>query len=262
MKNKIILFIPVYNCESQIKRVLAAISNTQLSDKIDGLLIIDNRSQDNTVTSVIESIAHLNFENIWVYRNSLNYNLGGSHKIAFNLAVQWNYSHLITLHGDDQADVNDIFKILALIDTDSFEMMLGSRFMRGSIIDGYSSFRVLGNYVLNLAVSFRMFKFVSDLGSGLNAFSADFMKESFFAGCSDGLTFNNHLILCDRRRDRKRVFFPITWTEKDQVSNARVFRQAYEIVKLIFLYNRPRSVHKKVDSCTHSVHESNLVGGN
>ena len=261
MENKIILFIPVYNCEVQIKRVLASISNTQLADKIDGLLIIDNRSHDNTVNSVIESIADLDFKNIWVYRNSLNYNLGGSHKIAFNLATQWHYKHLITLHGDDQADVKDIFKILTLIETDSYDMILGSRFMKGSKIDGYSFFRVFGNFVLNFAVSFRMLKFISDLGSGLNAFSSDFMKESFFAGCSDSLTFNNHLILCDRLRDRKRVFFPITWTEKDQVSNARVFRQAYEIVKLIYFHNRSRNIQKKIDSCTHSVHESMLVGG-
>lgn len=261
MKNKTLLFVPVYNCEIQIKRVLTSISDAQLASKIDGLLIIDNQSVDHTLGSVIEGVTALGFNNIWVYRNSVNYSLGGSHKIAFNLALELNYGYLITLHGDDQANVHDIFHILNLIETDSYDMILGSRFMKGSIVDGYSLFRVLGNQVLNFVVSLRMFRYISDLGSGLNAFSADFMKDTFFAGCSDGLTFNNHLILCDRKRNRKRIFFPITWTEKDQVSNARIFRQAYEIVRLIFFYGRSQTMNKKFHSCIHAIHESELVWG-
>ena len=42
-----------------------------------------------------------------VVRNRENYNLGGSHKVAFDYAVAQGFTHVIVLHGDDQADIAD-----------------------------------------------------------------------------------------------------------------------------------------------------------
>ena len=39
-----------------------------------------------------------------VLRNSENYNLGGSHKIGLNYALENEYTHLAICHGDDQAN--------------------------------------------------------------------------------------------------------------------------------------------------------------
>jgi dolichol-phosphate mannosyltransferase len=262
MKNKILLFIPTYNCEIQIERVLSSIIGAKVREKIDGLLIIDNQSQDKTLEIAQKRLVEIDLKDVRLFRNKFNYSLGGSHKVAFQLALESGYTHLISLHGDDQADVNDLKKVLGLIESDSYDMILGSRFMKDSQVKGYSVLRKIGNHLLNWLVSLRMLKQISDLGSGLNAFSSTFMKDSFFSNCSDGLTFNNHLILCDSNRNRRRVFFPISWKEEDQVSSAKIFLQGFEILKLILVYGGSLKLKRVVDSCSHIEHESVLVWSN
>ena len=44
---KILLFIPCFNCQKQIIRVLNSLDD-KIIDTIDQILIIDNRSNDNT----------------------------------------------------------------------------------------------------------------------------------------------------------------------------------------------------------------------
>jgi dolichol-phosphate mannosyltransferase len=262
MKNKILLFVPTYNCEIQIERVLGSIIVANLQEKIDGIIVIDNQSEDKTLQIAQKQLVKVDLKDVRLYRNKFNYSLGGSHKVAFRLALDSGYTHLISLHGDDQADINDLEKVLGLIQSDSYDMILGSRFMQGSQVKGYSVLRKIGNRFLNRLVSLRVSERISDLGSGLNAFSSDFMKDSFFSNCADGLTFNNHLILCDSDRDRRRIFFPISWTEEDQVSNAKIFQQGLEILKLILVYGRSKKLKKIVDSCMHKEHESVLVWSN
>ena len=41
------------------------------------------------------------------------------------------------------------------------------------------------------------------------------------------------------------VFFPLTWKEDDQVSNAKMFRQAWNILKLTFDFALNKQVLEK-----------------
>ena len=45
--NKILLFIPCYNCEKQILRVLNSLNN-EVFNFINEIVLVDNRSEDNT----------------------------------------------------------------------------------------------------------------------------------------------------------------------------------------------------------------------
>ena len=107
MKDKILLFIPAYNCENQIQRVLKQLDE-QILKYIDKVLIINNRSTDSTEEKAISYIKEnkLN-DKISVLRNAENYGLGGSHKVAFKYAIDNNYDYVIVLHGDDQGNISD-----------------------------------------------------------------------------------------------------------------------------------------------------------
>lgn len=47
-KDKIMVFIPVYNCEKQITRVLSQINDDVLT-YVDEIIVVNNLSTDNTV---------------------------------------------------------------------------------------------------------------------------------------------------------------------------------------------------------------------
>ena len=102
-----------------------------------------------------------------------NYNLGGSHKVAFNYAVDNDYDFLVVLHGDDQGDINDILPVISSDDYKKLDCVLGSRFMSDSKLKGYSKFRIYGNICINLVASLICKRFIKDMGLSLNLYNVN-----------------------------------------------------------------------------------------
>lgn len=174
--------------------------------------------------------------NIKVLRNDENYNLGGSHKVAFDYAIKNKYDYVIVLHGDDQGDIHDIINVLETKEYKKHDCMLGARFMKGSKLIGYSKFRTFGNRVYNILFSMVVHKRIYDLGSGLNMYSTKMLKNKFYYKFPDRLTFNYCMILAANYYKHDISFFPITWREDDQVSNVKMVNQAFNVLKMLFKY--------------------------
>ena len=172
--SKIILFIPCYNCDKQILRVIDQLESNDNYQYFNEILLIDNRSQDSTVKKSVDKLIDINIDNIKVLRNSENVGLGGTHKVAFNYAKQNNASHVAVLHGDDQGSITDLINILNNKDHEHYDCCLGSRFNRHSKAIGYSKFRIFGNWVFNSIFSFAAGKIITDLGAGLNIYKDPF----------------------------------------------------------------------------------------
>ena len=228
---RILLFIPLYNAEKQIPRVLHRVK-ADLLNLIHGILIIDNVSQDDSLANALQIVPELSQVKCTVLKNSQNYGLGGSHKIAFRFAMANGYSHVIVLHGDDQADPKDMRLVIESGLHLTYDKLFGSRFMKGSKLFGYSKLRNLVNRALNLVVSCISRRQIKDLGSGLNMFSSKFFSSPYLEECNNDLTFNNSLIFCEPSPRLTEFSFPISWTEFDQISNAKLIRQTLIIISL------------------------------
>lgn len=235
VKNKILLFIPGYNCEKQIVRVLEKVQKSGVMKYIDEIIFVNNRSTDNSEHAVLEFKKKSNLP-IHIFRNINNYNLGGSHKVAFDYAKKNNFDYVIVLHGDDQGDINDILPVLEDKSYLEHDCMLGARFIKGSKLIGYSKFRTFGNRVYNLLFSIVVHNRIYDLGSGLNMYSTKMLKNSFYKKFPDRLTFNYCMILAAHYYKHNIAFFPITWREEDQVSNVKMASQAFLVLKMLFRY--------------------------
>lgn len=221
---KTILAIPAYNCGKQLDRVLGSIDK-KLANQFSDILVIDNISPDNTL-EVAKSYKK-KISNLHVLRNKNNYSLGGSHKVAFLFAEKVGATHVAILHGDDQAvatELPDLLKVMQ--DQPDVDAVLGTRFMKGSNLQGYNWKRIAGNRVLNVVYSFFTGKVCKDLGSGLNVFKMEIFRDHTYLEFADRLTFNFELLLFLIGRKARIVHHPITWRESDQVSNARNFNIA------------------------------------
>lgn len=232
---KTMLFIPAYNCSIQLKRILKKIFEHEYSF-FQEIVIINNCSTDNIEDMVHKfSVDHPAMP-ITLLRNNENYGLGGSHKVAFQYAVENHYEYLIVLHGDDQGDLADIVPYItngAYVDYDS---MLGSRFSKGSRLVNYSLFRIFGNKLFNIFFSIILGKRIYDLGSGLNMYKVEYIKNRFYMGFPDTLSFNVFMLLYGVYCGSRFCFFPLTWREEDQVSNVRYWKQTKELLILGFRY--------------------------
>ena len=131
MKEKILVFIPMYNCEKQIVRVLDQL-NGEIKKYISEAIIVNNRSTDNGEQAAIEKIKKMNAGfPIKVLKNRENYGLGGSHKVAFNYAIENNFDYVIVLHGDDQGSISDMIPVLENGAFKKYDCCLGGRFAKG-----------------------------------------------------------------------------------------------------------------------------------
>lgn len=228
---KLLLAIPVYNCEKQIIRVLDSIKKHILT--FNEIIFIENKSTDRTLSEISEHVKINNLKNVSIYQNENNINLGGSHINIFNLFLKSDNDHLLVMHGDDQADINDF--INSKNNIDKFDWIKFSRFKPESKLKGYSTLKTLGNQFFNFLFSLMFKKKVFDIGSGLDLYSKDFIRTVPFKNFPLNLTFDYYMILFGMFKN-KVTFFPQSWREEDQVSNVKLFKQSIELLSIYFEY--------------------------
>jgi glycosyltransferase involved in cell wall biosynthesis len=228
MSNRTLVFVPAYNCERQVLRVLAQLEEGWVRSFVSQVIVVDNGSTDATRHVVAEHARQCSDDYISLVINDANYGLGGSHKVAFQYAREQGFDWLVVLHGDDQGTIADFRGVIERPEALDVDAVLGSRFMRGSRSPGYSRFRILGNLVFNAIYSLCLRRRIHDLGAGLNMYRVARLRIDEVLRYPDNLTFNC-VMLCSQviRGDRIR-FAPVSWREDDQVSNVKLVRQSFQ----------------------------------
>jgi glycosyltransferase involved in cell wall biosynthesis len=238
--DKILVFIPAYRCEAQIVRVLKQFVQPEVAQRFAQIMVIDNRSPDNTLQAALTAARSLHLGKVAVVRNRDNYGLGGSHKAAFTYAIENGFSHVVVLHGDDQGDIRDLLPVLDQGWHRQHDACLGARFMRQSRLNGYSRFRIFGNVVFNALFSLGTRRRLYDLGSGLNIYQVSPLASAWWKPFHDNLMFNYCMILAHAARRDNIRFFPISWREDDQISNVKLASQAKKTLGILWRYVRDR----------------------
>jgi len=229
-----LLAIPCYNCEKQILRVIESLKNQSL-ENIDEIIFINNKSTDRTADNILSHLSSGLNVSTSLLNNTENYGLGGSFKIVYNYALEKNFENFIFFHGDDQAKVEDLSPMISeMLLNNELSALLGSRFHRESNRQGYSFIRTLGNKVLNLVFSIICFRRISEIGSGLNIYRTSRLKSFQIDQWPNHIAFDVNIILTLIRRGLKFKFYPINWTEKDQVSNAGNISTALLVLSMLF----------------------------
>ncbi len=246
-QTRIVVVIPTYNCESQIFSTLTKVNF--LADFFDEVWIIDNGSKDQTLRVAQSFIDGLSFQNdkFVLFQNRMNISLGGTSKVAFRMAVEKSFTHLLVVHGDDQANPKDFLSILTNPDQLGEKVsFFGSRFSLDSSLHGYRLERIFGNLVLNFIYSMFTFKFLTDLGSGLNLYNLKQLEELDLSNLSNSMSFNYDLLLSFIAKDLEFKYIPISWRESNQISNAKNFKVFVEALRILIRWRF--NVFKKVVS--------------
>lgn len=236
LMNRVVVVIPMFNCERQISRVLEKFKIVP-SNTFSEVLIIDNRSTDNSIDFAINSIFCISKDvKVSIIKNNENYGFGGSMKVGFHYAISNDYDHLVVLHGDDQANINEIVPVLKNEHNLSIDCIIGSRFMGGSRLEGYSYIKRIGNKFFNLIFTLMTGKKIPELGSGLIAYKTTFFNLDWINRLPDDTSFVYVILLYMLEMKCDIKFFPISWREDDQVSNVRLIHQTLETLSYIANY--------------------------
>lgn len=234
-RRALMVAVPAYNCSAQIQRVIGQFT-PEIGARFAELVIIDNQSQDDTVEKALEAARACTTLPVTVLRNTENYSLGGTHKVAFQRCLDKSHDGVVILHGDDQGRIADFAGLQDMIAADNPDCVLGARFMKGADLTGYAAFRVFGNHVFNALYTLFTLHRVYDMGSGLNYYSRALIERGIHTKMPDDLTFNNCMLLATYAAGAKVAFAPISWREEDQVSNAKLVNQSLKLLKYLWLY--------------------------
>ena len=234
MSAPILVFVPMYNCAKQVAQVVGQCEQAARDGLNLAVLLVDNQSSDDTLDVARTALAGAGLDQAWLVRNDANYGLGGSHKVAIGFARDHGFDHLVVLHGDDQGSLADMVPFLASGAYRKNDALLGARFQPGAQLQGYSALRTVANRVFNLIFSVVAGQRLYDLGSGLNLYRTALFADGFHTRYADDLTFNYYLILGLVARRANIRFFPISWREDGQVSNARLTSQGLRMLRMLW----------------------------
>lgn len=231
------LFIPCYSCGEQTIRLLQNLSHELLA-KFSQIIIVDNASPDGSAKKIRDFLIdkpHLS--SVKIFQNNKNYGLGGSFKRAWLHLKEMGHTHIFVLHGDNQANPQDVLKFFAVYEKEpKLVAALGARFSQRSVLINYSFSRKFFNKALNYILTIFSGKKIDDLGSGLASFDINSFDTKMISALPDHTAFDLHLLFYLLENKLPFMFLPIEWKSEDEVSTIKTWEVGFYLLNAILMW--------------------------
>lgn len=182
---KIAVVLPAYNAE----KTLEITFNEIPFDIVDDVILVDDKSNDNTVKKGKE----LGIKHIVVHTQNKGY--GGNQKSCYTKALELGADIVIMLHPDYQYTPKLIQSMSYVIANDVYEVVLGSRILgKGALKGGMPIYKYIANRLLTLFQNILMRQKLSEYHTGYRAFSANVLKSIDYTADSDDFVFDNQML--------------------------------------------------------------------
>lgn len=181
----ITVVLPAYNAEKTLEQTYNEIP----FDIVDNVILVDDRSRDNTV----EMAEKLGIEYIILHEENKGY--GGNQKSCYNKALEIGSDIVVMLHPDYQYTPKLIRSMCFLIADGVYEVVFGSRILgNGALKGGMPLYKYVANRLLTLFQNIIMNKKLSEYHTGYRAFSSRVLKSVNYSANSNDFIFDNQLI--------------------------------------------------------------------
>ena len=132
---KLLILIPAFNEEGAVGEVVREVRQVMPGVPV---LVVDDCSADATREVARQAGAD-------ILPLPYHLGLGGCVQAGYRLAFELGYDYVIRVDGDGQHDPRDIPKILAALQREDCEMVIGSRFLNGAgehsgVLRGWASY--------------------------------------------------------------------------------------------------------------------------
>ena len=164
------IVIPCYNEETQIEAVVNG-----LPDFIDKIIIIDDKSSDNTI-QVIKELENNNSRISSIFHNE-NQGVGASIATGYKWSRDNNIDVAVVMAGDNQMDPKDLPEILDPVVSGDADYSKGNRLFSGEAYKKIPTMRYLGNSLLSLFTKIASgYWHIADSQSGYTAINKNMLN--------------------------------------------------------------------------------------
>ena len=137
MNSKILIIIPVYNEEGNVKPLINGIFKYFKKKKT--ILFIDDNSQDKTKLEIKE--CQKKFKNIYLENRKSKLGIGSAHKFALRWAYKKKYKIIVTMDCDGTHHPKYIDKMINTLVKKKCDIVSTNRFLNKNSLKGWSLWR-------------------------------------------------------------------------------------------------------------------------
>lgn len=185
MKKKILIFIPVYNEEKNIKKIIFSIFKN-FNNRIN-ILFIDDNSQDKTQQQI--RILKKKYKNIFLHTRPKKLGIGSAHKKAFLIAKKKKYKYLVTMDCDGTHNPYYINKLLESQKKKNSEIVTTNRFLVKGSLNSWSTWRKILTWIRHLLIKV-VLKINYDSSGAFRLYNLNLIKtKDFLSAKHNGYSF-------------------------------------------------------------------------
>jgi glycosyltransferase involved in cell wall biosynthesis len=182
---KIVVVLPAYFAAGTLERTYAEIPR----DVVDEVLLVDDASTDGTA-ELARSLG------IRTHQHDRNRGYGANQKTCYRAALELGADIVVMLHPDYQYDPRLIPAMAAMVASDIYDVVLGSRILGGqAITGGMPRYKYFANRVLTLVENWMVGAKLSEYHTGYRAYSRRVLETLPLDRNSDDFVFDNEVIV-------------------------------------------------------------------
>lgn len=137
MTSKILIIIPVYNEQGNIKPIIKGIFHHFKKRKV--ILFINDNSEDKTQLEIRKY--QKKYKNIFLENRKSKLGIGSAHKFGFKWALKRKYKKIVTMDCDGTHNPKYINQMINLLIKKNFDIISTNRFLNKDSLKNWSSWR-------------------------------------------------------------------------------------------------------------------------
>lgn len=225
MTKKVIIYMPAFNEEDTIFKVIQSINIKRKNIAVE-ILVIDDGSTDKTVVEASKTKAK-------IISHHFNKGVGKAFDTALDHAMKNNVDALVSIDADGQFNLNQIDEFLNVILDNEADFCIGNRFSCKKP-KNMSSIKYWGNKQVNRIISFIGKEKIEDASCGFRAYSK---KSLYNLNLHGSFTYTHEVILDLLDKGLKLKQIPVkVYYFNDRISRVanNIFIYAYRSMKIVF----------------------------
>ena len=239
---RFLVVIPTYNESLEIEKLLLKIISFNL--KHLEILIVDDNSPDGT-GKIVKKLIKQYPKKIAILERKKKTGLGRAYIDGFRWALKKKYDFLISMDADFSHDPKYLSVLIR--ESDSYDIVIGSRYIKGGKIAGWKWFRHANSMLANFFTRVILGLKPKDVTAGYKRYSIDFIKSLDLNNIiSSGYAFQVEMIYHAQKQLRRIKEIPIVFIDRRE-GKSKISGEFVKSVKAIFaIADRDNSTYQMI----------------
>ena len=231
MNSKILIIIPVFNEEGNVKPLINRIFKYFKEKK--SILFIDDNSKDKTKLEIKE--CQKKFNNIYLENRKSKLGIGSAHKFALRWAYKKKYKIIVTMDCDGTHHPKYIDKMINVLVKKKCDIVSTNRFLNKNSLKGWSLWRRFLTRTRFILIN-KLFNMKYDSSGAYRCYNANNIKlEDLLKAKNNSYSFfwQSTLILSKKYQIRE---IPINLPARNQGSSKMQIKDIFSGLFYVFLF--------------------------